>query len=572
MYRIVLILILLLSSLSIRSQNKTISILSLDGDFMMPIIEEQLNLLHYKPSENTIGDSIITWTRYFAQVTNLNTQRQYNKVYGEIKSIYDLNNLLGRKVQDEYDINTIKYRNYISNTILDNEYLLIIKSSGYGSYLECQFRLYSISTNDGIPLLTDDYLLTQENFILNLANRPKSTIRNKIKTLFIDSNNPPVPKLNIDGVDISRDTIITVPVDTKIRIDGSSSYDRDGDDLSYVWRNLYTTKNPETFEPLIFEKGNSIQSIEGAEFKYSGIQFYVSDEVHNSDTLKVILQFTPSSLSHIFDKEIYYFEYDNYFKVKDNASAVINYSDDSKYLNDHSILLSMSPIGETRITSKWIEDHKSYLIPFEKVINGKGQLDSLIIHEKDIEERDKIYAYTHNLTNNYLTKIAEVPISRKYRSPFNFYSNISYQIILSNNDDITKEHLVTRFGLGAYLTKSLEVIIDYNYYNSIVGENQNSYYAYPKAGIGLKYNITQNVTNHNDENYSFAAGVNKHEYSNSEDQMFRTAFLRGSTETRLFNKKGWALNLFSSLGVTTNFDFYTSINIDVGLKYNIGGN
>lgn len=574
MFRLILATTIIFVFTFINAQNKSISILSLDGEFMLPTIEEQIMKLRYKPSERIINDSILQWIPYFTRIINLNSNRQNNFIYSQIKSIYELNNLLGANLSDTMTKSTLDYKNFISRAIIENEYLLLIKNNTHGNFMECQFLLYKVPKDNEISLIIDQYLIAKENFILDLSTNPKLSIQNRLKALFINSNNKPIAKLLIDGTEVKDGSILDVPTNTNIIMEGGYSYDYDNDDLTFHWKNKYTNRYPEKVKSLTFQDGSRTQNLKQNDFKTASIMFYVNDGANNSDSINVILNYIPEPKSIIFDTNLYYYIYDNSYNRNDpdSVSFTIRYLDDSKFYADSKIIVSKRKINEAKITKEVLDSYQKFILPHTSIINSFDELDSLTFFDKYHKSHKQTYIYSYSDKNKYKNEVSVLNIVSKYRSPLNFYVNQNFQFILSEFDQDGWTSTITNYGFGTYLSNKIEIVTDFVFYNREIKILDEKFESFPFLSMGMRYNIIENYGNHNSFDSFISLGVTKLKNNSLKKMDIRTMYLEVGGGFRLFERHNYPINFVTSIAISSDFVKFLSLNLDIGIRYNIGGN
>lgn len=241
MKRAFILIIFILQYTSFYSQNndgKSISIYFEGNGYLQLYIESILKDLNDENKQYL-----------FENVTVLNRYIDENEYQAKFQQL--INTYLNKddNSRNTYSEEELIIRKKSKGNLTGNQYFLNVKTITLVELIEFQFQLFETtgSTNSeeiNIPFNNINELVGSEDIFINPKERfHKEDIQKAIQRLFKDSNTPPIAELFfLDEKLYSGDTLY-IPINTKIKIDGSQSGDFENEKITYKWRNISPDKS-----------------------------------------------------------------------------------------------------------------------------------------------------------------------------------------------------------------------------------------------------------------------------------------------------------------------------------------
>lgn len=483
--------------------------------FLVPYIEDVLKNM-------TISSEGEGSTPYFNEIESFNRVKGDFSLQSEMAEIV-WSNYNARALIDP-SIRNNTYYNEISNTILEYNYFLTIKTNTLGELIEFQFELFLTDKEVGVDNKTNirqgtySELLNVENFFINPSgNDYLKEIENALYRLFDGGNEPPRARVSLLRNTYDRDSEINIPKGDTVIIDLKKSFDLDTEELTYYWKNIPVDKEYyQHLDKINFKEGEPTQRIAVDDTKPRRIQVWVNDGINDSDPIKILLvpKNKPIGVKVPFNNySIIEYLTTKKTEISLKRESSFDFYEEINSAND-SIVISKKPLG--KVFNKKIDGQD--IVTFE-VIEKDTIYDSkirnrieLVSEFEDVNKiglakykkeyflysvnRDSILSTPIKLSHNYIERgsftvrvgfaVYAFEKSRKFRERY------------PEQDSLNSLHSAIPIELGIDLNKNIEAGI---FINIPVGDdvnvNQLNFVPYPVFGTGFNYRFIPLNSNKN---------------------------------------------------------------------------
>ncbi|WP_295793689.1 hypothetical protein [Mucilaginibacter sp.] len=324
------------------------------NQFLVPLIETELKKLKDKTDPNK--------GNLFSEVQSLNlflSAQQANGTLTAAINIFNKNNVLFKSNKNSIEENKLVVKN-----LRDKDWFLKININILNNLIEYQFVLFKVgkATRNQIPYLEQQNYRTISVFVDPLSTNYKDKIKNVLRQIITEANEPPIPLLLFQG-QVIKDTIFAGRGHNTLTADAQDN-DSSPDQLTYKWR---LSQTGSLFE---YNKSGKNLDLDWDGSYEMNVLLTVSDGVNNNlrmftlivrDKPIISIQYPYDNANTDYENNIYHlYSYHRFFK-----------------LNDFMGLINITAKTNTRSKNVELSPNFSTLIPEVRVITNTPEKEPL---------------------------------------------------------------------------------------------------------------------------------------------------------------------------------------------------